>query len=78
MNINLKELAQQRLALNHLLTSDDIQLPKPKLIRNLVRFLEEVEVDLGLSGECIVELDMSRLEAIAERDKMLQFLKENE
>ena len=78
MLINLKELAQQRLALNHLLTSDEIQVPKPKLIRNLLRFLEDVESDLEIGGESIVELDMSRLEAVEERNKMLQFLKDSE
>jgi hypothetical protein len=77
MNVNLKQVAQQRMGLEHLLENkqDLAKVIKPKLIRDLVRFLEEVERDLEMAGESITELDMPRLEAIEERNKMLAFKK---
>jgi hypothetical protein len=36
--------------------------------------MEEVEADLEMAGESIPELDMPRLEAIAERDKAMRFM----
>ena len=39
---------------------------------------EEVETDLEMCGESIIEIDMPRLEAIEERNKMLSFIKEED
>ena len=75
MKVNLKEVAEQRMGLEYLLQNkDDLSKTiKPKLVRQLVRFLEEVERDLEMAGESIAELDMPRLDAIEERNKMLRF-----
>jgi hypothetical protein len=80
MNINLKELAEQRLAIEYLLQNkeDFGKAVRAKPIKKLLRFLEEVEVDLEMAGESITELDSPRLEAIEERNKWLAFIKSND
>ena len=35
---------------------------------NLVKFLQRIETDLQHGGECIIQLDKPRMDAIAERD----------
>ena len=45
-----------------------------KKLDKLLRLLENIESDLELSGESIIELDKERLEAIEERNKMLNIL----
>lgn len=39
----------------------------------LIEFYETIEADLAGMGECIIELDKPRLEAIAERDREINF-----
>ena len=46
-----------------------------KLIDKILLMYEEVETDLEMCGESIIEIDMPRLEAIEERNKMLSFIK---
>ena len=77
MNVNLKDITEQRMALQYLLANkDDLsKIIKPKLIKNLVKYLEEVETDLELCGESITELDMSRLDAIEQKNNWLAFIK---
>jgi hypothetical protein len=75
MKSNLKELAKQKEALKEAIPNSG-KLSSP--LKKLVRWIEEIETDLEMSGESIVELDMSRLEAIEERDKFLAFIKYND
>lgn len=57
------------------LLSDD---PKTRTVssklKGLVRIIEEIDSDLEISGECIIELDMDRLDAIEERNKFIKFI----
>jgi hypothetical protein len=45
-------------------------------LNNIIKLLDEIELDLELGGECIIELNKGRLESIEERDKMLRMLRE--
>lgn len=78
MNINLKKLTQQRLALETFQKQVIASGKSSRYIKDLVRFLEEIEADLEIGGESIVELDMPRLEAIAERNKFVSFVKDGD
>jgi hypothetical protein len=49
-----------------------------RTIRSLIIEREEIETDLELGGECILELDKARLEAIKEKNKMLVFTNKEE
>jgi hypothetical protein len=74
MKINLKKLTEQKHILSELYSGTGVMTSSHiKKLKELVRFLEEVETDLELGGESIVELDTSRLEAIAEKNKWLNF-----
>ena len=80
MNINLKDFAKNLEVLRHasrLLSEETETKGIARKIDKMIKFLEEVEVDLEMAGESIVELDMPRLEAIEERNKMLSFKKDN-
>ena len=78
MNINLKKLTQQRLALETFQKQVTSSGKNSRYIKDLVRFLEEIEADLERGGESIVELDMPRLEAIEERNKFVSFVKDSD
>lgn len=74
MEINLKELSQQKEQLKYIqsVLADNILLKSfAKRIAKTIRFYEEIETDLELAGESIVELDKPRLKAIEERNKWL-------
>jgi heme oxygenase len=77
MEINLKKLAQQKEQLKYIqtvLANQQITKALSKKLNELIRFIDEIETDLEMCGESIVELDKPRLEAIEERNKMLNFL----
>lgn len=77
MKVNLKTFAQEKEQLKYvekILLNQQATKSLSKKIGKIIRFYDEVETDMSLCGECIVELDQPRLEAIAERDKMLNFL----
>ena len=77
MKINLSKLVQQRDILQTMFSGSAVIVPGGvKKIKELIRFIEEIELDLELGGESIVELDKERLEAIEERNKMLKFMRE--
>jgi hypothetical protein len=78
MNINLKHLAQQKASLIYAQKQLSGAGRTSRYLKDLVRLLEEIEVDLEIGGESIVELDMPRLEAIEERNKFLAFSKESD
>lgn len=78
MKINLKEHAESKEILKHiqvLLRAQTNTVSVARKLDKVIRFYEEVETDLELGGEAIVELDMERLPAIEERNKMLRFIK---
>lgn len=77
MKINLKEHCQDKETLKHiqvLLRAQSNTAPYARKLDKIIRFYDEVETDLELGGESIVELDMERLSAIEERNKMLRFI----
>lgn len=78
MKINLKHLAQDIELIKYcqcfLADNSETKTLSRKLNR-IIRFMEEVESELEMSGESITELDMPRLMAIKERDKALKFYK---
>lgn len=81
MYINLKEHAKDIEILKHvekLLLEQAETKGISRKVRKVIKFMEEIETDLELGGESIVELDMPRLEAIEERNKMLRFKKDND
>lgn len=81
MIINLKKLSLQKENLKRaqsLLRSVPEGRPLVRNLNNLILFLNEIEIDLELGGESIVELDMSRLDAVEQRNKMLNFLNEED
>ncbi len=81
MKINLKNHSKDLLQLLKL-KKDLISNPElkkySKLIGKVIQLHEEIEVDTELSGECILELDKARQEAIEERNHMLSFIKEED
>lgn len=81
MKISLKEHSRSIDILKHvekLLAENSETKGISKKIRKIVHFLEDVETDLELGGESIVELDLPRLDAIEERNKMFKFKKDND
>ena len=81
MNINLKEHARDIEILKHvekLLLEQSETKGISRKIRKVIKFMEEIEADLEIGGESIVELDMPRLEAIEERNKMLRFKRDTD
>lgn len=81
MKINLKELAQDKEVIKYcqkiLVENSETKALSRKLNR-VLRFMEEVEVDLEMGAESIIELDMPRTKAIEERDKTLKFYKDGD
>lgn len=81
MKINLKEFAQDKEVIKYcqkiLVDNSETKALSRKLNR-VLRFMEEVEVDLEMGGESIIELDMPRTKAIEERDKTLKFYKDGD
>ncbi len=79
MEVNLKEVSKQILELKflkkQLLEQNADPKKSAKLIDKILLMYEEVETDLEMIGESIIEIDMPRLEAIEERNKMLSFIK---
>lgn len=81
MKVNLKRYALEKEALKFVQTKLSEQSSTKPLANRLaktIRFLEEIETDLELGGECIIELDKARLDAVAERDKTMNFLKSSD
>lgn len=77
MNINLKDHCKQKETLKYIASILREQPALKGLARKLektIDFYDDIERDLELGTESIIELDMPRLEAIEERNKMLQFL----
>jgi hypothetical protein len=78
MKVNLKDICKDKEMLKYLqsiLRDQPVTKGFATKLEKVIRFYEEIEVDLELGGESIVELDMARLDAIKERNKMLSFIK---
>lgn len=76
MKVNLKELFRQKEELKYvqsILRNEKVTSGLAKKLDKTINLLDEIEIDLGLSGESIIEIDMPRLEAIEERDKFASF-----
>lgn len=81
MKINLKDYAKDTLLLKHVervLANQSETKGLSRTIRTLIIERDEIETDLELGGECILELDKARLEAIKEKNKMLIFTNREE
>ena len=77
MKVNLKDLCKEKETIKHaqrLLANESMSKALARKLEKVIRFYEEIETDLEMGGESILELDMPRLKAIEERNKMLQFL----
>lgn len=77
MEINLKDLVKTKETLKYIQSVLREQTVTKGLSRKLdetIRLYDEIEADLEVCGESIIELDMPRLEAIEERNKMLKYL----
>lgn len=77
MKVNLKDFCKEKETLKHaqkLLSNEQLGKSIARKLEKVIRFYEEVEQDLEMAGESITELDKPRLEAIEERNKMLNFM----
>jgi len=81
MKINLKEFSQDIQVIKYcqkVLADNSETKALSRKLNRVLRFMEEVEADLEMAGESIPELDMPRLEAIEERDRVLKFYKDGD
>lgn len=81
MEINLKDLVKTKEAVKYIQSILREQTVTKDLARKLdevVKLYDEIESDLEIGGESIIELDKPRLEAIAERNKMLNILNKSD
>ena len=60
------------------LLNENVTKGLARKLSKIIKEREEIEVDLELSGECIIELDMPRLDVIQEKDKMTAFMNGND
>lgn len=77
MKVNLKDLCKEKETIKHaqrLLANESMSKALARKLEKVIRFYEEIETDLEMCGESITELDKPRLEAIEERNKMLNFM----
>jgi heme oxygenase len=77
MKVNLKDICKDKEMLKYLqsiLRDQPVTKGFATKLEKVIRLYEEIEVDLEMCGESIVEIDMPRLDAIEERNKMLGFL----
>lgn len=77
MNINLKDYTKDTHTLKYIekiLAEQPVTKGLSRKLSKIIKERSEIELDLELGGECIIELDKPRLEAIQERDKMIGFL----
>ena len=81
MKVNLKQYAKDTYVLKHVekvLGETPANKGLSRKIAKIIKDRDEVELDLELGGECIIELDKPRLEAIEERDKMTGFMSQED
>lgn len=81
MEINLKDLVKTKEAVKYIQSILREQAVTKGLARKLdevIKLYDEIESDLEIGGESIIELDMPRLEAIEQRNKMLNILNKSD
>jgi hypothetical protein len=81
MEVNLKDLCRQKETLKYIasiLREQTILKGLARKLEKTIDFYDDIETDLELGGETIIELDRPRLEAIEERNKMMQFLNQSD
>ena len=81
MEINLKDLVKTKEAVKYIqsiLREQDVTKGLARKLDEVVKLYDEIESDLEIGGESIIELDKPRLEAIAERNKMLNILNKSD
>lgn len=77
MKANLKKHCQDKETLKYIQTvlrDQPVTKGLGNKLEKIIRFYEEIETDLELGGECIIELDKPRMEAIEERNKFTKFM----
>jgi len=81
MEINLKDLVKTKEAVKYIqsiLREQDVTKGLARKLDEVIKLYDEIESDLEIGGESIIELDKPRLEAIAERNKMLNILNKSD
>ena len=81
MKLNLKKFAQDKAALKfvHKRLHEQREFrPLASKLNKIINFMDEIETDLELGGECIIDLDKDRMAAVEERNKMLAILREGD
>ena len=81
MEINLKDLVKTKEAVKYIqsiLREQNVTKGLARKLDEVVKLYDEIESDLEIGGESIIELDKPRLEAIAERNKMLNILNKSD
>ena len=77
MEINLKDLVKTKETVKYIqsiLRQEAVTKGLAKKLDVVTKFYDEIEADLEIGGESIIELDMPRLKAIEERNKMINFI----
>lgn len=81
MEINLKNLVKTKEAVKYIqsiLREQDVTKGLARKLDEVIKLYDEIESDLEIGGESIIELDKPRLEAIEERNKMLNILNKSD
>jgi hypothetical protein len=81
MEINLKDLVKTKEAVKYIqsiLREQNVTKGLARKLDEVVKLYDEIESDLEIGGESIIELDKPRLEAIEERNKMLNILNKSD
>ncbi len=81
MEINLKDLVKTKEAVKYIqsiLREQDVTKGLARKLDEVIKLYDEIESDLEIGGESIIELDKPKLEAIAERNKMLNILNKSD
>ena len=81
MRVNLKQYSKDTYVLKYvekILGEHPTTKGLSKKMAKIIKERSEIELDLELGGECIIELDKPRLEAIEERDKMTGFMSQED
>jgi len=79
MEVNLKNFAKDTYVLKHIekiLSNETVTRGLARKLSKIIKEREEIEVDLELGSECIIQLDMPRLDALVERSKMTNFIED--
>lgn len=79
MKVNLKKFSLEKESLKYIqkrLSEQQSTKSFANKLAKTIKLMDEIELDLELSGESIICLDKERLDSIEERNKMLLLLNE--